>query len=82
MKSKGAAMDIIILMNRLDMIKEYIRFKSIWKKGMISSLEVARIGKIKAGPKLGKIIAELKKAEFEREIKSKEEAIRLICYLT
>ncbi len=82
MKSKGAAMDIIILKDRMDLIKEYIRFKNIWKKGMISSLEVARIGKIKAGPRLGKLIAELKKAEFEREIKSKEEAIRLICYLT
>ena len=82
MKSKGAAMDIIILKDRMDLIKEYIRFKNIWKKGMISSLEVARIGKIKAGPILGKVIAELKKAEFEREIKSKEEAIRLICYLT
>jgi len=81
-KSKGAAMDIIILKDRMDLIKEYIRFKNIWKKGMISSLEVARIGKIKAGPRLGKVIAELKKAEFEREIKSKEEAIRLICYLT
>jgi len=82
MKSKGAVMDIIILKNRMDLIKEYIRFKNIWKKGMVSSLEVARIGKIKAGPRLGKLIAELKKAEFEREIKSKEEAIRLICYLT
>jgi len=82
MKSKGAAMDIIVIKNRMDLIKEYIRFKNIWKKGMISSLEVARIGKIKAGPRLGKVIAELKKAEFEREIKSKEEAIRLICYLT
>jgi len=82
MKSKGAAMDIIILKDRMDLIKEYIRFKNIWKRGMISSLEVARIGKIKAGPRLGKVIAELKKAEFEREIKSKEEAIRLICYLT
>lgn len=82
MKSKGAAMDVIILKDRMDLIKEYIRFKNIWKKGMISSLEVARIGKIKAGPRLGKVIAELKKAEFEREIKSKEEAIRLICYLT
>lgn len=82
MKSKGAAMDIIILKNRMDLIKEYIRFKNIWKNGMISSLEVARIGEIKAGPRLGKVITELKKAEFEREIKSKEEAIRLICYLT
>src|SRR4030042_5338725 len=69
MKSKEAAIDIIILMNRLDMIKEYIRFKNIWKNGMISSLEVARIGKIKAGPRLGKVITELKKAEFEREYK-------------
>jgi tRNA nucleotidyltransferase/poly(A) polymerase len=82
MKSKVAAMDIIILKNRMELIKEYIRFKNIWKKGMLSSLEVARIGKINPGPKLGKVIAELKKEEFEREIKSKEEAIRLICYLT
>ncbi|MFH1703479.1 MAG: hypothetical protein ABIB41_08650, partial [Nitrospirota bacterium] len=82
MKSKEAAMDIIILKDRMDLIKEYIRFKNIWKNGMISSLEVARIGKIKAGPRLGKVITEIKKAEFEREIKSKEEAIRLICYLT
>lgn len=82
MKSKGAAMDIIILKDRLDLIKEYIRFKNIWKKGIISSLEVARIGKIKAGPKLGRAIIELKKAEFDREIKTMEEARRLISNLT
>jgi tRNA nucleotidyltransferase/poly(A) polymerase len=78
MKSKEAAIDIIILKDRMDILKEYIRFKSIWKRGIISSLEVARIGKIKAGPMLGRIIVEMKKAEFDRKIKSKKDAHDLL----
>jgi tRNA nucleotidyltransferase/poly(A) polymerase len=78
MKSKEAAIDIIILRDRMDILKEYIRFKSIWKRGVISSLEVARIGKIKAGPTLGRIIVEMKKAEFDRKIKSKKDAHDLL----
>jgi tRNA nucleotidyltransferase/poly(A) polymerase len=73
-KSKGAAMDIIILKDKIDVLKEYIRFKNIWKRGIVSSLEVARIGKIKAGPILGRIIVEIKRAEFDRKIKNKKEA--------
>jgi tRNA nucleotidyltransferase/poly(A) polymerase len=82
MKSKEAAIDIIILKDRMDLLKEYIRFKNIWKRGIISSLEVARIGKIKKGPELGRVIIETKKAEFNREITTKEDARRLIYNLT
>lgn len=74
LESKEAAMDILILKSRLDLLREYKRLKKIWKKGFLSSLEIARIAKIKGGPKLGKVITELKKEQFERKIKSKKEA--------
>ncbi|MGB9715041.1 MAG: hypothetical protein ACPL1G_01295 [Thermodesulfovibrionales bacterium] len=72
LKSKESAIDMILLENKLNLIEEYNRFKKIWKKGLINSIEIKKIGNIKDGETLGKIIIELKRAEFERKIKTKD----------
>ncbi|MDI6891079.1 MAG: hypothetical protein QMC83_09110 [Thermodesulfovibrionales bacterium] len=78
LKSKGAAMDILILKGRLDLLKEYERFKMIWKKGLLSSEEVSSVTGVKAGPKLGRIITELKKAQFEGRLRSGSDTVRFL----
>lgn len=77
-KSKESAIDIILIKNKLYLINEYIRYKIIWKKGLISPLEIKRIYRIKEGPILGRIIIELKRAEFNTKLKNKKEAKQYI----
>ncbi len=78
MKSKEPALDILITTGRLDLIKDYERFKRIWKKSLLGSKDIIRISDIKTGPGIGKIIIELKKAQFEGRVKSKSEAIKFV----
>lgn len=74
LKSKESAMDLILLKNKLSLINEYKRFKKIWKKGLITPIEIKRICNIKNGKLLGEIINKLKRAEFEKKIKTKKSA--------
>lgn len=71
---KESAMDVILLKNKLKLINEYIRYMKIWKSGIMSPIEIIRITKIKGGPVLGKILLEIKRAEFKKLIKTKKEA--------
>jgi tRNA nucleotidyltransferase (CCA-adding enzyme) len=75
---KEAAMDILIIDGRLELIKDYMKFKRIWKKGILSSEEIISISNVKTSPKLGRIIKELKKAQFEGRVKTKLSAIKYI----
>jgi len=77
-ETKESSIDILILKNRADLLKEYARFSRIWKKGLLTSQEISRISKIK-GPKLGQLIMELKRAQFERKINSRSNAMKLLC---
>lgn len=74
MKSKEASVDLLIIKNRPDLLKEYNRFKKIWGDGFLSSEEIINISK-QMGPEIGKIIEKLKRAQFERKIKSRKQAI-------
>jgi len=78
LESKEAATDILILKGRIDLFREYERFKRIWKKNLLSPLEVARIANIGEGPRLGKAIVELKRAQFEKKIKNKADAKKFL----
>lgn len=78
LKSKDSAIDLILLKNKLNLIDEYKKFKKIWKKGLISPFEIKKIGNIKNGKILGQIIIELKRAEFEKRIKTKNSAKKYI----
>ena len=77
-RSKEAAMDILIISERLDLLTDYMRFKKIWKKGFLSSEDIIHITGIKTGPKLGRIILELKKGQFEGRVRSKVQAVKFI----
>jgi tRNA nucleotidyltransferase (CCA-adding enzyme) len=78
MSSKEAAIDVLFIKNRLDLLKNYKRFKRIWEKGLLSTEEIISISNITTGPVLGRIIAEFKKAQFEGRVKSKRSAIKFI----
>jgi tRNA nucleotidyltransferase/poly(A) polymerase len=78
MKSNDASVDALILEGKIEFLKDYERFKKIWKNGILSSEEVIKASGIKTGPKLGKMILELKKAQFEGRVKTKNQAIRFV----
>ncbi|MBI5187497.1 MAG: hypothetical protein HZA07_00260, partial [Nitrospirae bacterium] len=76
--SKEAAMDILIIKGKLGLFRDYERFKKVWRKGLLSSEEIISITEVKTGPKLGRIIVELKKAQFEGRVRSKRSAIEFM----
>ena len=76
--SKEAAIDILIISERLDLLKDYSRFKKIWKCGYLSSNEIIQITNITNSPRLGEIILEFKKAQFEGRVRSKVQAVKFI----
>jgi tRNA nucleotidyltransferase/poly(A) polymerase len=76
--SKDAVIDILIIKGRLDLIKDYQRFKRIWRKGLLSSEDIINITDVKPGLKLGKIIIQLKRAQFEGRVRSKRAAIKFV----
>jgi len=76
---KEAITDVLILTDRLDLLDDYKRFISIWRAGLINSREVIDILGIETGPEIGRIIYELKKAQFEKGIRTKKQAVK---YLT
>jgi len=76
--SQAASLDILIIRGRLDLMKEYQRFKRIWKDGFLSSENIIKISRINPGPELGNVILKLKKAQFEKKVKSKKQAIQFL----
>ncbi len=78
MNSKEATTDILVIKDRLDLLKDYKRFKRILGKGFLSTEEIISISNIETGPRLGRIIEEFKKAQFEDRVKSKGAAIKFI----
>ena len=76
--SKEATIDILIISERLDLLKDYSRFKKIWKCGYLSSNEIIEITNITNSPRLGEIILEFKKAQFEGRVRSKVQAVKFI----
>jgi tRNA nucleotidyltransferase (CCA-adding enzyme) len=78
---KEAIIDVLILTDRLDLLDDYKRFKMIWRAGLISSREVIDIPGIESGPEIGRMIYELKKAQFEKRIRTKKEAMKYITTL-
>ena len=78
MTSQESALDVLITKNRLDLIRDLRRFQEIWKNGILSSEEIIRVSGIEKGPELGEIILETKKAQFEKRVRSKKQAIEFI----
>jgi hypothetical protein len=78
MKAGKASVDSLIINNTLTFLKDFRRFQRIWENGLLGSDEVMRISGIGPGPKLGKILLALKKAQFEGRLKSKYKAIKFV----
>jgi len=78
MMSGNAAVDVLIMSGRIDLIGEYRRFQRIWKRGVLNSQEIMKIAGIEGGPTLGRIIVELRRAEFEGGVKSKRCAVTFV----
>ncbi|MBM4140376.1 MAG: CCA tRNA nucleotidyltransferase [Nitrospira sp.] len=76
--SKEAAMDVLIITGKCDLLKDYDRFRRIWKRGLLSSEEIIKVTEVKTGPRIGIMINEIKRAQFEGRIKTKKDAIRLL----
>jgi tRNA nucleotidyltransferase/poly(A) polymerase len=81
LKSRDSSLDVLILKGRFDLFKEYDKFKKIWKKGLLNPIEISRITKIK-GHRLGEVIIQLKREQFKRKIKNKNDAKKLLYYFT
>ena len=78
---KEAIIDVLILTGRLDLLDDYRRFKLIWRAGLMNSREVTDILGIETGPEIGRMIYEIKKAEFEKRIRTKKQAIKYLAAL-
>lgn len=78
MKSGYATVDIMILKNKFDCLKDYKRFLRIWKKGIMSSEDVISYSGIKSGENIRSIIEELKRAQYEGRVRSKDSGIKLV----
>jgi tRNA nucleotidyltransferase (CCA-adding enzyme) len=71
---KEAIIDVLILTGRLDLLDDYRRFKMVWSAGLINPREVIDISGIETGPEIGRVIYEIKKAQFEKRIRTKKQA--------
>jgi tRNA nucleotidyltransferase/poly(A) polymerase len=78
MNSKDAAIDIIILQNRIDCLKDYKRFLRVWDKGILSSEDVIRYSGLVSGKNIGTFIREAKRAQYEGRVRSRASCINLI----
>lgn len=76
--SGDAATDVIITTNRLHLLHELNTFRDITNKPIVSSREIMDHTGIRSGPKLGKIIVQLRKAQFSGEVSSREDALSFV----
>lgn len=77
-KSDYASPDLLIVEGKLEVLNDYERFKKIMEKGLLKSEEIIDAVGIKKGPRLGEIILDLKRAQFEGKVKSKNQAIKFL----
>jgi tRNA nucleotidyltransferase (CCA-adding enzyme) len=75
---KEAAQDVLITSGRMELFREYRKFRRIMKDGFLQSEDIMRIIEFGPGPLIGKSILALRRAEFEGIVKSRVEAVRFI----
>jgi tRNA nucleotidyltransferase (CCA-adding enzyme) len=76
--SGEAAVDICIVSNKLNLLRDLSRFRRVWKKGLLTSEEAINLSEIKTGIDVGRMLLLLKMAEFGGRLKSRREAIAYI----
>jgi len=78
LKTADATVDILILKNKIDYLTDYKRFLRIWNKGIMSSEDVIRYSGNISGENIGSIIKEVKRAQYEGRVRSKDSGIKLV----
>jgi len=75
---RGAALDVLIIAGRLDLLGEYRRFTNIMKSGTLGSRDIMKIMDVKPGPSVGKALLALRRAKFLGMVRSRAEAVDFI----
>ena len=75
---KDAALDVLIISGRMELFREYRKFRRIMKGGFLESKDIMKIMELGPGPLIGKSSLALRRAEFEGIVKSREEAVGFI----
>ena len=78
MVAQEGSIDALIISQRTDLLREYYRFRKIWKGGFLTSEEIKEISGVDEGEKLGDIILKIKREQFERKIRNKTEALKYL----
>ena len=78
MRSKDAAVDVMIIAGRMDLLREYTKFRKIMKDGLLGSEDIMKIMDLNTGPVIGRIILGLRRAEFQGIVRSRGQAMDFI----
>lgn len=72
------SIDFLMLKGRTAFLSEYERYRMIKKDGLLQTEEIISASRLLRGANLGKAISMLRKAEFNHEVNSCEEAVILL----
>ena len=72
----GPSFDLVVIAGRTDLVGELKRFQRITGKPLINTEEVMEITGVGGGPKLGRILKDLAKRRFSRDIRGRRDATR------
>lgn len=75
-QSGDALIDLLVLGDKTDYLKDALRFRRIQKKGVLSAEEIMEMAGLGPGPGLGRLLWEMKSRQFEGAIRGKSEARR------
>jgi tRNA nucleotidyltransferase (CCA-adding enzyme) len=71
-----ALLDLLVLTGNTGCLKDAERFMRISRKGIMSSEEIMKTTGLGPGPRLGELIREMKRLQFEGTIRSRAQAVR------
>lgn len=78
MNAKNSSIDVLILLNKFDLFREYHRFTRIWHKGFLTSGEIIDISGVNRGAELGNTILRVKKAQFIKQLTTRKKAEKFV----
>ncbi len=73
-----ASAEFLIMENRIKYLDEFDRYRSLKKKGLLSTKEIIKYADVSEGKTLGYLIELLKKEEFAGKTTTKTDAIKLL----
>jgi hypothetical protein len=74
--SREALYDLLVLSGRLTYVDDAVRFLRIKKRGFLSAEEIMAARGLRSGPLVGRLLAEMKRLQFEGKINDRASARR------